>query len=405
MIINLKIRNFKSIKDEVNLSFEPVEKEDDYYIYKHKNHRILKMLMIYGQNASGKTNILKALEFLRDFILSAPINKKDKTNIKPFLFTENIENNSYFEIEFLQNGIKYLYQLTVSDVEVIDERLYFYNPNKALVFDRKDFKFGSKINIKKSQKESLLNNTLINNTLLSGYMKTNIEIKEFDEVINWFNRLMKPIYPSTDLLGFTSNLLHNREIDKQFIVNLLKNADFAIDNFEIIENDIDKEFKEFLLQLGKEKDADNFKKIDILFTHYKQYQLDFINESRGTQRFYQLVIVLYLLLKDCLILPIDELESSLHPDLLKHFLLIFLANSKESQLIFTTHSRELLLEKDILRFDTIYFTEKKEDGSTELFSLSDFDSNVIRKESSIYNIYKNGKLGANPNLKNYFLDY
>ena len=94
----------------------------------------------------------------------------------------------------------------------------------------------------------------------------------------------------------------------------------------------------------------------------------------------------------------------MHPDLLKHFLLIFLANAKESQLIFTTHSRELLLEKDILRFDTVYFTEKKEDGSTDLFSLSDFDSNIIRKESSVYNIYKNGKLGANPNLKNYFLD-
>lgn len=404
MIINLKIRNFKSIKDEISLSFEPVEKEDDYYIYEHNNQKILKMLMIYGQNASGKTNILKALEFLRDFIFSAPINKNDKINIKPFLFTKDIKNDSYFEIEFLQNGIKYLYQLTVSDVEVIDERLYFYNPNKALVFDRKEFKFGSKINIKKSQKESLLNNTLINNTLLSGYMKTNIKIKEFDEVINWFSRLMKPIYPSTDLLGFTSNLLHNKEIDKQFIVNLLKNADFAIDNFEFIENDIDEEFKEFLLHLGKKKDADNFKKIDVLFTHYKRYQLDFISESRGTQRFYQLVIVLYLLLRDCLILPIDELESSLHPDLLKHFLLIFLANSKESQLIFTTHSRELLLEKDILRFDTIYFTEKKEDGSTELFSLSDFDSNIIRKESSIYNIYKNGKLGANPNLKNYFLD-
>ncbi|HHB93929.1 MAG TPA: ATP-binding protein [Campylobacterales bacterium] len=404
MIINLKIRNFKSIKDEISLSFEPVEKEDDYYIYEHNNQKILKMLMIYGQNASGKTNILKALEFLRDFIFSAPINKNDKINIKPFLFTKDIKNDSYFEIEFLQNGIKYLYQLTVSDVEVIDERLYFYNPNKALVFDRKEFKFGSKINIKKSQKESLLNNTLINNTLLSGYMKTNIKIKEFDEVINWFSRLMKPIYPSTDLLGFTSNLLHDKEIDKQFIVNLLKNADFAIDNFEVIENDIDEEFKEFLLHLGKEKDADNFKKIDVLFTHYKRYQLDFISESRGTQRFYQLVIVLYLLLRDCLILPIDELESSLHPDLLKHFLLIFLANSKESQLIFTTHSRELLLEKDILRFDTIYFTEKKEDGSTELFSLSDFDSNIIRKESSIYNIYKNGKLGANPNLKNYFLD-
>jgi len=321
MIINLKVRNFKSIKDEIDLSFEPIENEDDYYIYKHNNHRILKMLMIYGQNASGKTNILKALEFLRDFIFSAPINRDDKIDIKPFLFTENVDENSYFEIEFLQNGIKYLYQLTINSVQVVEEKLYFYNPNRALVFDRENLKFGSKINVKKSQRESLLYNTLVNNSLLSGYMKTNIEIKEFEEVIKWFRKLMIPIYPSTDLLGFTLNLLDDKKIDKEFIVNLLKNADFAIDNFEIIENEIDEDFKKFLVQLDKEKNINNLKTLDILFTHYKRYQLDFVDESRGTQRFYQLVVVLYLLLKDCLILPIDELESSLHPDLLKHFLL------------------------------------------------------------------------------------
>jgi len=90
--------------------------------------------------------------------------------------------------------------------------------------------------------------------------------------------------------------------------------------------------------------------------------------------------------------------------LLKHFLLIFLANTKESQLIFTTHSRELLMEKDLFRFETIYFTEKTANGSTDLFSLRDFNSKTIRKENSIFNIYKSGKLGAIPNTKNYFLD-
>jgi AAA15 family ATPase/GTPase len=114
--------------------------------------------------------------------------------------------------------------------------------------------------------------------------------------------------------------------------------------------------------------------------------------------------MLYLTLKENRILLIDEIESSLHPDLLKHFLLIFLANAKESQLIFTTHSRELLMEKDLFRYETIYFTEKKENGSTDLFSLKDFDSKTIRKENSIFNIYKSGKLGAIPNTKNYFLD-
>jgi len=322
----------------------------------------------------------------------------------PFIFTDNIKENSSFEVEFLQNDVKYLYQLIVNKNKIISEKLYFYNPNKALVYDRVKQKFGSKIRLTKSQKESLFNNTIENNTLLSGYLKTNIDIEAFNDVINWFKRVLNPIYPHTDLLGFVSKVLKEEEIDNKVIIGLLKNADFAIDNFEIQEKEIDEEFKNFLIDIGKANDVENIKKIEIFFTHYQKYKLEFQSESMGTQRFYQLVTMLYLALKDDLILLVDELESSLHPDLLKHFLLIFLANTKESQLIFTTHSRELLMEKDLFRFETIYFTEKRENGSTDLFSLRDFNSKTIRKENSIFNIYKSGKLGAIPNTKNYFLD-
>jgi len=104
------------------------------------------------------------------------------------------------------------------------------------------------------------------------------------------------------------------------------------------------------------------------------------------------------------IFPIDELESSLHPDLLKQFLLSFLANSKNSQIITTTHHRELLLEKDILRNDAIWFTERSDEGCTDLYSLDDFDSKTIRSGNSIFNFYKSGKLGATPNLGDYYIE-
>lgn len=106
-----------------------------------------------------------------------------------------------------------------------------------------------------------------------------------------------------------------------------------------------------------------------------------------------------------LVFSIDELESSLHPDLLKHFLLVFLVNSKESQVIATTHHRELLMNRDILRDDAIWFTEKQENGSVDLYSLADFDSTVVRETTSIYNAYKTGKLGAKPELGDYYLDF
>ena len=102
--------------------------------------------------------------------------------------------------------------------------------------------------------------------------------------------------------------------------------------------------------------------------------------------------------------PIDELESSLHPDLYLHFLLSFLLNSQNSQIIATTHNREILDNKDIFRNDAIWFTDKQESCSTELYSLADFDSSVVRNTTNILNAYKSGKLSATPNLGDNFID-
>ena len=105
-----------------------------------------------------------------------------------------------------------------------------------------------------------------------------------------------------------------------------------------------------------------------------------------------------------MIFPIDELETSLHPDLFSHFILSFLMNSKSSQLIATTHNREILDNRDIYRNDAIWFTDKNESSATELYSLSDFDSSVIRNTSSVYNAYKIGKLGGVQNTGDVYID-
>ena len=134
MLINFNFSNFKSIQDEVNLSCDANRYEkDENFIFDNGDSAIFKTTIIYGQNASGKTNILKALEFLKLFILNAPTKKTDTINITPFIFTNNIKENSSFEVEFLQNGVKYLYQLILNKNKIISEKLYFYNPNKALV--------------------------------------------------------------------------------------------------------------------------------------------------------------------------------------------------------------------------------------------------------------------------------
>ena len=131
---------------------------------------------------------------------------------------------------------------------------------------------------------------------------------------------------------------------------------------------------------------------------------DFNEESRGTQRYYELSGVLLRLINESHIVAIDELEFSMHPDLYEHFLVTFLTNAKESQLMFTTHMREFLADRDLFRDDSVWFTQKNETGATELYSLSDFGTEVLRKANSRYNAYRSGRLGAVPQLGDTFVE-
>ena len=431
MIISFSIRNFKSVKDEVSLSFEAGHTDElqDYYIIEPiKGLRLLKLGLVYGANASGKTTVLEALDFLRNMVLE-PLERKTETfNYKPFLFDEHtLHENSCFTLEFVQNKVKYLYEVVFNKKAVVYERLDFYNPKKALVYKRETdmekqlskISFGGKIRINTKYKTILEANTLQNNTVLGGYLKTNVEAYELQETINWFTGVLKPlILPGQSLLSYVSEGLENKEINTHTIVELLKKADFKISDIiiEKREKKVDADLIEFLVEefsapyhtLNKIKETGRIESSDILFRHTvakdKVYTLSYDDESSGTQRYYQFSGLLSMMMHRESVFSIDELESSLHPDLLKHFLLTFLANTNQSQLIATTHYRELLMERNMFRNDAIWFTEKQDDGSTDLFSLTDFDSSVVRNTSSVYNAYKIGKLGAVPDVNDYYIN-
>ncbi len=414
MIVNFSVENFYSIKNMVTLSFEATSSKDleEYYVVNYpKELRLLKLGVLYGANASGKTTILKALSFLRSMVLEPFVSKMDKFNYSPFLFTNNrSENNSFFSIEFVRNQIKYLYQVEFNIDAIVNENLYFFNPNKALIYKRNtnsskqlsEIEFGSKIKITKESKVALTGNTLWNNTVLAGYLKTNFESNELQEVVNWFKDKLQPvIFPQSNLVVDISSMIEKGELSKSVVIEILRKADFGISDIVIEKSGVSK-------NVLIDNTIQTFRERMIKFQHSVDgvdYSLNYNDESAGTKRYYQFSGLLTLLLKNKWIVSIDELETSLHPDLIKHFLLTFLVNSNESQLITTTHYRELLLEKDILRNDVIWFTEKNKDGSTELFSLSDFNSSVIRNTSSVYNAYKIGKLGAVPDLIDYYVDF
>ena len=429
MIINFSIQNFGSVKDKQTLTFEADKSDhlENSYIIHTNGLRLLKIALIYGANASGKTTILKALEFLRDMVLEPETKKTDELDFQPFLFDSETPNqNSVISIEFIANDTKYFYEVEFFRKAVVNEALNFYNPNKANVFKRTtdiknqftEIKFGSKIKIDKTIEKNLEANTLWNNTVLGGFLKTNVDVKELKEAVEWFENYLNPlIYTETQLERFVTSRIDKGELSKLDIINILKKADFHISDLIIQEDE--KEIPDGLIDFLKAqmKDSpDTVKKLEekgkittvkIEFEHtvnQSKYNLPIEMESQGTRRFYGFAGLLALLIKNSTAFPIDELESSLHPDLYTHFILSFLLNTDRSQIIATTHNREILDNKDIFRNDSIWFTDKNDNCSTELYSLADFDSSIVRNTTNIYNAYKSGKLKATPNLGDNFID-
>jgi len=358
---------------------------------------------------------------LQELVFEPKNKKTDTLDFEPFLFDPSTPSeNSVFSIEFIQNKIRYYYEVEFNKQAIIREELYVYNPTKYNVYKRTtdiekqltQITFGNKIKIERVFQNVLEANTLWNNTVLGGFIKTNIEQAELKNVKDWFSQhLLQSIYPHTNLEEIISSQLNLNHINKNQLIKILKKADFNISgiivkkkNDENIEHFVDFISKNVNIPISKVRNLVGF---DVKFEHTidnNKYILPAEQESNGTNRYYGLAGLLYLLIKSPIIYFIDELEASLHPDLFIHFLLTFLVNAKNSQLIATTHNREILNNKDIFRNDAIWFTDKSECGATQLYSLADFDTSVIRDTSNVYNAYKTGKLGGVPNLGDYYID-
>lgn len=427
MIINFSVKNFGPIKDKQTLSFEADRSTrlENAYVIKAGKKRLLKLALIYGANASGKTSLLEALDFMRNLVILPKNNKTEEFDFEPFLFDPDTPHmHTELSIEFIQDKIRYLYEVKLNKNAIVSEELFNWNPNRASLYERTTdlsnqltkITFGSTVKINSASKKTLESNTLWNNTVVGGYLKTNIDFNELKSVFSWFNEDLKPlIRTNTQLDSFVSKRINSGNIKKPNVIEILKKADFHISDIEIKEKVIPENLLDYLSRQPEEMNKEDkaavlrkrFKTLDLKLVHTvndKEYSLPFKMESSGTKRYYGFAGLLAFILNGSNILSIDELESSLHPDLYEHFLLSFLMNSKDSQIIATTHNREILNKKDLFRNDAIWFTEKNDDCATELYSLADFDSSVVRDSTNVLNAYKSGKLGATPNTADYFLD-
>lgn len=401
MLLNFKFKNYRSFKESSDLYLQAnssTQKTDNLFELKtraQQNFRVLKTAVIYGANASGKSNTIRALFEVLNLIGNKP-NVDDKLRIyDPFTFdAESIVKPSFFELEFIgPNNLKYNYSFTVHKNIITNEKLdYWISNRKTNLFERDT----EVIDSLKTHRGILMENkkeviVFSNQLVLSKFAEEPHEIltqvylylKNY-EVINPTN-----VVHTKFLEKKASESLYNNKSLQRKISKLIKEADTKVNLVEI------------------EKDEDDNGTYSVYGVHdfinasgkQESKRIPLIEESIGTQSLYVLGNKIMNAIEKGSVLIVDELDTSLHPFITKMIVQLFHSpkvNKKNAQLIFTTHDVSLL-DRDLIRRDQVWLTEKNQKGHTELFSLQDFEG--LREDSPFEKWYLAGKFGGLPKIK------
>ena len=384
MIAEFTIENFFSIKSPQKISFEPSSDNfmSDEYSYEVKDGevkdgiRLLKLGIIYGANASGKTNILNAVEFFRMLVLRMPKDRNDKTGVVPFMLDDISRNErTKMSMVFYINKSKYILNFELDAKYIYSETLIVYDsirPTKLYsrsydaTTDSTTIDFGVNLKMPRKSQDVISGNTINNCSVLAAFGKSNVERTKLNDVYDYFAKQVKDVLaPGMLLSGYVKSQLDKDETGdlKKFILNFLKASDFNIEDVVLHEEEelitpeleqliqnapIDNEAKAEMLRKGKITNA------ELTFKHKVGDKLYDLSEE-----YLGMAVILNFLLKTNRFVLIDEVETSIHYELLAYFIKVFLANSEgTSQMLLTTHDINLLNE-DFIRRDTIWFTDKQ----------------------------------------------
>ncbi|MEA5425987.1 AAA family ATPase [Arcicella lustrica] len=423
MIIEFNVENYLSFKDLTTLSMVATksfkEHSNTHLIEVDKKLELLKSAIIYGNNASGKSNLLEAMGFMKEIVLTSYKNALEDTekgfSLEKFKLNSKNENeSSFFEVSFIHKEIKYRYGFELDYKKVVAEWLYHTTSKEVYLFKR-DFQT---IEVNKSAfKEGIgrENDTKETVLFLSMLATNNKEISSI--VVDWFQKLrfINGIHDQGHK-RYTINKLKNDSQFLNWVTHFIKYLEIA--NLSTTEEDVREIDFEVLREKAKDEEMINLfasiQKIqsrqprrDHLITYHRKYDennifidsipFNFDNqESEGTKKLLYLLGPLYDTLRNGHILVIDELDSRLHSNLTQKLISFFHKfNKNNAQLIFAVHDISLL-NKDTFRRDQIYFIEKNQFGVSELFSLADFKTDKVRNKSAFDKNYALGKYGAIP---------
>ena len=396
MIQEFTVKNFRSFKDKVTLSFEATKDttfESSHVVEVAPGVRLLRLALVFGANASGKSNLLAAFDYLRNFWFHQPADLYAPTESIPFLLDKvTPQEPTEFGMKFYTAGKKYWYVLVLDTHRVISEKLYFYKSAQPTLLFSRSFENGqsvirfnpSVIKIDATVSREIALRCLPNMSFFAAKKMINYSLPHINDASDWMRkRTHQIIDPGNTMFDSAGKMALNNDALKKYLVDFMHRADFNI-------TDISAEKYACDVRTYFEHTVKNSRGTE-------KYILSNELQSLGTQRTFGIETTIYSAILNNEFLPIDEIESSLHPDLTEFILEQFFKSESRSQLLVTTHYDPLLGSvDDLIRKDSVWFTEKGEDGCSDLYSLVEFKG--LRKIKSFQKSYRNGAFGAVPNI-------
>lgn len=424
MLKTFSCANFKSFRDLATIDFTAAKADKNLMentFLLSDEEKLLKCLTIYGQNSAGKSNFIKAMTFMVNFIC-LPI-KNNSKNIsffksEPFLLQKGYDKKpSFFEITFYVEKILYRYGFELLGNKVLKEWLFYTKKRETLLFTRDNnsyevssaFLKNSLVVRRDTRDESLF--------LVNAYFNRDKKSKLLEDIISWFlNFNVVRVGFSKSYIEHSIELLKN-EIYRRKVMTLLQAADISVDNclVNIFKTDL-QNIPENLNEVEKEKllkqEKYNFFMVHKLFDEAgnmtnEKILFDLFNqESTGTQRLLFLAPLIIEALEKGSILVLDEIDSQLHPLVLEVLIRIFNSqknNPRGAQFLLTLQNT-FLLDNNLLRRDQIWFVEKKKENFvSEIYSLQDIrlssNNSKPRNDLSYEKNYILGRFGAIPNIR------
>ena len=423
MIRNFWVKNYLSIRDKQELNFLAKGPSSELVTEVVDGVFLYKLGILYGSNASGKSNMLIALnEVFRILVLPKSDASKKIYNSVPFALTKNEPIEMH--VSFYANGIRYDYDVKFNEKYILNEALYYYpNKSKSLFYERSfvdeniqaDIKFGTSLKLQVKTQDSIRENTLNNHSVLSVCRKAALkeDIAPFNVLHSWIMDNYHDVDGDGEK-GIVEILTeaYNNPRKRKFYNTMLQKADLNIVGYRPSTEDsfLSAELRE---RIKKENFPDKMKEellkptVDsVAFINHSidgDFDISLNWQSKGTQKYIRILEALYDMITGSHVYYLDELGEDLHNDLLYYYLNVFIFNSDKSQLIITSQETTLL-SQDLINENrgVVWFVDKNKETASSAYSRG--DSFGLHKNLSLYNSYRIGRLGAKPEFGSIFIN-